>query len=54
MEDLVKTLTLIAQVIIKENHKVLDNKMTADQQIEFVNSVNTLLVHSNHIQHQVN
>jgi len=53
MDDLVKTLSLIASIVIKEEHKVLDNKMTVDEKIEFVNAVSSLTVHSNHIQTQV-
>jgi len=53
MNDLVKTLSLIAEMVIKEEHKVLDNKMTIDEKKEFVNAVSSLSVHSNHIQTQV-
>ena len=53
MDDLVKTLALIARIVIKEEHKVLDNKMTVDEKVEFCNAVSTLSEHSRHIQNSL-
>lgn len=50
MDDVVKTLELIAKLVMKEEHETLDKHMTIDEQITFVNSVRSLNTHAQHIE----
>lgn len=50
MNDVVETLKLIADLVMKQEHENLDKQMTVDEQIDFVNSIRTLNTHAQHIE----
>jgi len=49
MCELVKELKLLADAVIKKEHKELDKEFSLEDKVNFVNSVRTLQEHSNYL-----